>query len=137
MKLSDQIEAATGAERELFEAAFAACFPKPTPDCEPTWRPENPKQSIFHAWKVRQIAFDHFVRAEAWTDAALTLVPDGRSWGLDCNIERLDEHQMVTSDTACSANIYHEGSKRWQGDECWGTTPALALCAAALRARGL
>ena len=116
LKLAERVEALEGPCRETFLAAFAACFPEPVPGCEPSWREENPKQPIYHAWATRRLAFMKFVRAEAWLDAAMTLVPEGQS---------------ITLDTRAPAAATVAGTDAW----VYAATPALALTAAALRAR--
>lgn len=54
-------------------------------------------------------------------DAALTLVPDGRKWTVGCRLGPQGGYVTTLSEMK----------------QCWyGATPALALCIAALRARG-
>lgn len=67
-------------------------------------------------------------------DAARTLVPEGRSWSIEANVETFDANDNLISDSGSIARIYHEGSKRWADDPSYAATPALALTAASLRA---
>lgn len=60
-------------------------------------------------------------------DAALTLVPEGWSWGLS--------HESERSDGRTFASVRRYWSSFDRDHFCWAATPALALCAAALRAR--
>lgn len=136
LKLAGRVEAAEGPSRELFEEAFAACYPKPADDCEPAWRPELPRQPIFHAWKTRQIAFQHFVHAEAWLDAALTLVPD--AWGytlVGVPGQGSDAVVRERREDAKEPGKFWTGNHMARGEAKRAATPALALTAAALRAR--
>lgn len=78
-----------------------------------------------------------FAAVPAYTaslDAAMTLVPEGRSFWLNADIERFNEHETAMDGDWSIAGLYLEGSKRWQDDGRFARTPALALCAAALRA---
>lgn len=62
-------------------------------------------------------------------DAALTLRPEGANcWGVE--VVRL--HPLVTFDAYCSRNFVNDG--HWF-NEANHTSPAIALCIAALRAR--
>ena len=75
------------------------------------WDAEQARHEIWHR-------FFTFLQAEAWLDAALTLVPEGFDWAVFRTNGGLTVHA-------------------WCGDcqDHFGATPALALCAAALRAR--
>ncbi len=68
-------------------------------------------------------------------DAALGLVPSGRSVSLTTNIEQFDEDGATVREDASHAEISRKGGKRWFNFGSFGATPALALTAAALRAR--
>ena len=72
--------------------------------------------------------FDGPWDAPAYTaslDAAMTLIPEGADWMAD-NFDG-------PHDRRCTATIYAGGP----GHEASGSSPALALCIAALRARAL
>lgn len=56
--------------------------------------------------------------------AALTLVPEGRWWVVNSGVQ------------SQSARAQIDAGKPWETFEGHGATPALALCIAALRARG-
>ncbi len=67
-------------------------------------------------------------RYTASIDAAMTLVPEGWSPAIDCRSER----PFASVESSLDADPFTFGSRKGQG---YGATPALALCAAALRAR--
>lgn len=112
--------------RQVMEEAFVAIFgPEPPseydgrawtrnePDFSPAWTAYIGKRNRFH----------RFLDAEAWTDAAMMLVPEG--W--DFSIERYDKGK-------CAAYIWPCGYR----DNAWLSerpTPALALAQACLKAR--
>lgn len=129
-----RLEAATENERALFEEAFASCFHEPQPGCEPAWRPENPKQPIYHAWKTQQITFRKFIDADAYLDAALALVPEG--WRLQLSDW---DAQSLRDRGPWQAVITPPGKRddfsEWHPRCDHAPTPALALCIAALKAR--
>jgi len=62
-------------------------------------------------------------------DAALTLVPEGFQWLLE-HMARTDKAILYSAQVASATSNKMRGDKVW-----WVATPALALCAAALRAR--
>jgi hypothetical protein len=130
LELAERVEALTGPCRETFLEVFAVCHPEPAPGCEPVWREENPKQPIYHAWKTRQVAFLKFVNAEAWLDAAMTLVPEG--WMM----VGLSERNCRQPQWRWKAELWHpEADANVRGIARKFDHPALALTAAALRAR--
>lgn len=112
MRLAERCEhESSEGEREMLgEAAYAI------------WgdEAEQPPETLRDFWD-RATHFIAKLRAFAFTDAALMLVP------YDCAYET---HRFLTK--PCSASIYD--GMRCIG-EATGATPALALCAAALRAR--
>lgn len=122
--LAERVMALTEPDRETFMVAFDACHPMPPPDCEPAWRAENPKQPIYHAWKTRQVAFIKFVSAEAWLDAAMTLVLDG-------------EHFPAMHAALSAMDRRYEFGRyvRTEADGCFVEVLARYLTASALRAR--
>ena len=111
-KLSDRVMALEGPDREIFLAAYAACYPNGgTP-----WASDASHQA----------RFELLVAKEAWLDAAMSLVPEGLRWCVD------------TCDGVPRSFV--EPPHPYEGQPYWGnhvTTPAIALCAAALKARGL
>lgn len=126
-KLSDRLEQAeAGEQRELLLEAFAAAFPKPfRGHYEPL--PEHSE------WVGRRLVFIRKLDAEAFESAALSLVPEG--WRLG---------NLATDDPKDGGSTAHlvrigAGYGANPDDRRWATatTPALAICAAALRAKGL
>ena len=109
MKLSDEVEAATGADREL-DALIALAL---------GWTVHAGDNWIGPHGEIAVPAFS------ASIDAALTLISDSTFL-----------HLSRFSDTEAEVHVY---PNRNVGDDYKGeaATPALALCAAALRARGL
>lgn len=77
-------------------------------------------------WRSRQSGPPHYTNS---LDAALSLVPEGWRWSLD--------HTQKPPYRDCGmATLYAPGDGWTPADvsEIYGATPALALCAAALRA---
>lgn len=136
MTLIERIEAATGPDRELFWEAFNAAFPEPAPGCEPVWRPENPKQPIYHAWKTRQVAFQRFIDAEAWEQAALMLLPiDGSMTLIDLAISWQQEDSKVWPAATIRWYPPHKSGPEWHAQIGSACTIGLTIAAIALRAR--
>jgi hypothetical protein len=107
--LIDRIEAATGADREIDGLIFKAVFPdRDWVEFDDCWAARCPDDSI---------AFDMPPYYSASIDAAMGLMPEG----------------------CINLNIAEDGitTALVDGTQAIATTPALALCAAALRARGL
>jgi len=102
--LIERIEAASEDNADLFRAAATAVFGF-VPD-----------------------AMNRFLAAGAFTDAALTLVPEGFEWSLE-----YQAGHHVSSDVECMIAIAKLGDpcRDW---ESTSYTPALALSAAALKA---
>ena len=120
MKLSDRVEALVGPCREVDDAIATALFSdkhrtciKGLSDAEGgMWMFRYPNGSIGSA-----------LRFTSSLDAALTLVPEG--WDVDIRIRQNFSHTIMEN-----ADGSEVGSSN-------APTPALALCAAALRERGL
>ena len=109
--LITRLEAATEPTPALFYDAYVAVFDRLTADDG-----------------ERGARFEQLVRAEAWTDAALMLVPEGLGWRVGAN--------PGASKYAGEAEIEDPKDGGWQFTvEANGRSPALALCIAALRAR--
>lgn len=105
--MTDRIEQAAPDVRGVLEAAYNRIFCRDTLAgfiCEPCDRLNR---------------FTRFLDAEAYTDAALLLVPDGCKWA-------------VTSRNSACCNPDHIAPLDW----VFAATPALAIAAAALRAKG-
>lgn len=120
--LATRIEQATGPDRELFLEAFYETHGSAL------------QGNIALPYQEYAAAFGRFIElidAEAYLDAAMSLVPEGRP-----------SKQIGTTDdgvgyAALAGNDMHMMAE--DPDEFWveatAATPALALCAAALRAR--
>lgn len=107
MTLADKIEAAEGPSRELFQAAFEVILPA-----------QDSKQ-----WLEVASRFVGFLRAEAWLSAAEMLVPEGSEWELT----------TLYGVARAAVDLNGDEGPSYGSNECG--SPALALCAAALRAR--
>jgi hypothetical protein len=116
-----RVEAASGAEDDLFREAFDLCFPKPTR----VWESEDREvwTTEYENHHIRSWAFEAFLEVKAYLDAAMTLPPPGAT-------------------TCLAMEDRHSGRWRWElrhgygvRTSAWAATPALALVAAALRAR--
>ena len=114
-ELIERLEKASGPERELFEAAFFVCFGKVS-------KSDNDAMA-------RWIWYSRLLDAAAWTDAALTLVPDyiNRRWYI-ADSDSNSAGQAV-------ASVYHPADiTKGLIPRSAGAIPAIALCIAALRA---
>lgn len=102
--------------RQVLEEAFAKVFPPP---------PNAHLGMDIPALEAHtQIArrFRRFLDAEAWTDAALMLVPEGFDWSMD----NFDGELGKPSAWICKGGPFFNGT---------GDHPALAIAQAALRAK--
>lgn len=114
--LIERIEAASGPDREIDLAIAEYAFDQRIPlSCYGG----NPINYDPRMWLER-----HDWSPTASIDAALTLVPEGRSWELT---------QVVSEGISIAFiwNMFEAG----EGDSAEAATPALALSAAALKAR--
>lgn len=125
LALAERVEAATGADRELDAAIYQALNPhmRPIPNCE-TWRFFDPAKTNHMTAAKYFLGGNATGVAKSYTssfDAAMSLVPSGCEWSVNwcgnsvANVNRIDVDYPV-----------HCGH---------AATPALALTAAALRAR--
>lgn len=108
LELAERVENATGPSFALFADAFEAIY--------------GGRSSLGEKWS----AFCALCEAEAWLDAALTLVPEG------CSFDLSKDHYRDGGKWVCTTgpdDHYHTNGRGM------AATPALALCAAALRAR--
>lgn len=71
--------------------------------------------------------FGPFFRYTSSIDAALTLVPEGLRW----RVSYVPVHQFASASVS-DGSIFSPNTKEWEGKH---TTPAIALCLAALKAR--
>jgi len=122
--LADRCEAATENDRELFKDAFHECFPEPAriwvTDNTGDWTEE------YTEWQARQSRFYELLDAGGLLDAAMTLVPEG--WRPI--IDTASEEGAALVDLWALSAISPQPERRHSK----AATPALALCAAALRA---
>lgn len=96
--------------RHALEEAFWTIYPTP-----PAGYHDEP-------WRNRAIRFRRFLDAEAWTDAALLLVPEGFDWSMD----NFDGELGKPSAWICNKGPFFNGT---------ADHPALALAQACLKAR--
>lgn len=115
--LISRVEAAMGPDRELDEAIFSALGWSPVPN------PTN-AMGLLGRWQREGAMTGHegAPRYTAYLDAALRLLPDGHFWALTMRGENRG---------GFSACCQCDGPLTWID----AATPALALCAAALRSR--
>ena len=127
MKLSDQVEAATGADRELDALiAVATGGGYVDPDAPQSVKAHDTTGDWFVVVGSPPLDFYSPRRYSASIDAALTLVPE--AW-------QMIDGQDVPERSFRRLTLNKGGfSPYFQG---LAATPALALCAAALRARRL
>lgn len=135
-KLVERIEALTGPSREVDALIWCALFAPPE-----AYVKESPFNSEWLTYHLNFRGKEALVEPRglgaprqgqpftASLDCAMTLVPEGLGWGLT-NIEGGDYEAMDFS--RCTA-VLHGGSVELCRSDA--ATPALALCAAALRAR--
>jgi len=126
ISLAERCEAATGGDRELFKDVWREVFPRPArtwvTDNASEWTPE------YTDWQELQDRFYELLDAEAWLDAAMTLVPDGWVWSMNTFAE---------PNRSASAYLMNASDEIIRTIKQYIATPALALCAASLRARAL
>lgn len=126
LRLAELCEKAVGADRELDALIRCACHHPWEWHIRPAKKPGTVTaryESGSHGTFIAQ-------RFTASLDAAMTLVPEGWSWGITAETERL-----LSGHTPFSASVRRYWTSFDQDHFCRGATPALALCAAALRAR--
>lgn len=117
MTLADRVEQASGPDREMFLAAFYEISGSAL------------QGTIALPYPEYAAVFGRFVElldAEAYLDAAMTLLPEG--WGVCIEQER--------STRRCEASISPPGKEPWGADvfKGEGETLPLALLAATIRA---
>ena len=129
--LITRLEAATGPDRELDAAIFTAVYhdkvPSPIVESGYGWRYDKGHWWLATGEDARTPPKCVFPpRFTASIDAALTLVPEGWRWH-SYHWRRKDEPKIMSLVT----NEPHVGIAHGKA-----ATPALAICIAALRARG-
>ena len=113
---TDRIEQAAPDMREVLELAFFDIYGR---------EPDKVHIPEWNQWRDREIRFTRFLDAEAYTDAALMLVPD-----------RYKDDYILTSSAAYlgpDPMYYSEGEAQHIG---YAETLALAIASASLRAKG-
>jgi len=125
--LSDRVEAATADQQaEMLEQAWRALNPKPVRVWEPgnseTWTIE------YAVWNDIQHIYYDLLHVGAFLDAAMSLVPEGFNFG--CG-----SHDATGKAWAWCEE---KDNRHWEAMYLANAvSPALALTAASLRARGL
>lgn len=115
LKLAERCEKASGPDRELFWQAYEAVFGKANAEIIDQF----PGHKMPDTWE----RFRKLLDAGGFLDAAMTLVPEGYSYGAGTTFyERKGWAYCIEYGASGFKNID-------------AATPALALCAAALRAR--
>jgi hypothetical protein len=117
-RLADECEGAEGPSRELFERAFVACYGQADQGMLP---------AIAAAWVDLWRRFDILIEAGAFVDAAMTLVPKGWTYALECS-GNADEY---------SVDLYAPPEWERLGESRQAISLSLALTAASLRARAM
>lgn len=122
-ELIERIEGAEGESYVLFWGAYRAIFP--------SLRSRDHSVEECDQSDLRAYRFGQMIYAEAWLSAAEMLVPDGFMWEIGCytDADGFSAGNFARVDTYCGGD-----GPRFE----WGTqaaTPALALCAAAIKAR--
>lgn len=120
LSLAERCEAATGPDRELDgEIALASgwTFVKMKGDAQPYWR----KPGVTDYFSRERSGPPRYTES---LDSALTLVPEGMEW-----LVRTPSKNAISNKTQFYANVGN------QVGEAHAETAALALCAAALKAR--
>lgn len=137
-ELASRVEQASGPDRALMCAAYKAAFPEVSSG---TW-------GAIDAWDKGYDRFCAMLDAGAHLDAAMLLVPEGlqlaiyTGWPLTAGFpEQPDGGWIITDDMprGCWVRTYGAEDPEMEGAtrnvHGTGRTPALALCAAALKAR--
>jgi hypothetical protein len=122
LKLAERCEGLTGPDRETDEAIERALPPTDARIQLPSlW---NERAAKFHGSRIGEYDGDDYIPAAytASLDAAMSLVPEGRSW-------RLDKTFTVSGCNMFAKQPFREVSRCRRA-----ATPALALTAACLRA---
>lgn len=116
-ELIAKLEKASEPDRGLFWDCFDACW----------------ADGREHEFWMR---FSKLVEYEAWTDAALTILPEGWHWSLkhdrDCAPPNDKAHAIVS---LVSWDKRDDEAEFYKSSEALHRHPAIALCIAAIRAR--
>lgn len=129
--LADRCEAATGPDRELDALIWCFLNGKRYIGHNQAYGSEDTQVEFTEPPKrTRKVSgsygLQHALQCTKSLDAAMTLVPDGCQWRVDSH------HNMAGVFEYYTDNEVGASMREYEGE---GHTPALALCAAALRAR--
>lgn len=121
LDLARRCEAAEADEQRglLMEAWDAIHGPRPKFSKANAYRSD----SEWSVWYDRRGTYTRMLGVGAYESAAMSLIPEGHAWDL------------AVSSTAIAARVYPDGAEDVDDARVGCTTPALALCAASLRAR--
>lgn len=154
LELAERCEAATGPDRELDAAIWCALngleYPEPPYFQELPHNRFHPELGAFEqgtrAGIMLQSYKDNAAIYTASLDAAMTLVPEGWRWIMrEARPDKANPGEQgffARLETADFESVTWGKGSDWLTDIvagqdvfCWAATPALALCAAALKAR--
>ena len=113
--------------RQALEEAFKVMFGTP-----PTLSYEDWQDGNFTPEHRRFNRFRRFLDAEAWTDAAMCLVPDGWGWNVSQPNAKAIASGLLKKHTPVRGEVENGFERRFI---VAGETPALALAQACLKAR--
>ena len=127
LALAERVEALNGPDMEIFYKVRDALWP---------YDPATPIEDQLPALLARQ-QFDRFVHGGAWLDASMTLVPEGWNW-MAGERDQGRPRAYVNNGKRLTIRSGLRNGLRSNPEAIWcevvAATPALALCAAALRA---
>jgi hypothetical protein len=143
LELAERCEQATANDAELFEDAYRAIFPKP----KRIWVTDNTGDwtQEYSAWSERSWKHSDLLDAAGFLDAAIMLIPEGWRWVMrEAAPDRRNKGErgfFARLETRDFESVTWGKGSDWITDRiagqdvfCWAATPALAVCAAALRA---
>lgn len=111
--------------RQALEKAFGLIHPAP---CDPRY----PDDDEDFAWCKLLERFIRFLDAEAWTDAAMLLVPEGWGWNVSQPNAKAIASGLLKEHTPVRGEVGNGSEQRFI---VAGETPAHALLAACLKAK--
>lgn len=125
--LAENLCQAKAESHDMFMSAFHLAFPAPSQ----IWEDEEREEwtADYEKWHQLGWAFANFLDASAYLNAAMMLVPE------ECKIHCVGESEYLVDGTRpWLAMVVKRGGDLGKGETCYAATPALALCAASLRA---
>lgn len=121
--------------RQALEEAFVTIF-GPEPDSEydgRAWKRNEPDFSpTWTAYINKRTRFHRFLDAEAWTDAAMCLVPEGWGWNVSQPNAKAIASGLLKEHTPVRGEVENGFEQRFI---VAAETPAHALLAACLKAK--